>query len=214
MGHNVVPSISKGLSLQELEEGSRKHCPISNTTFVQGLSRTSLPTTEWLYIFLSSCGLEEERSAPADQAIVTLKSGRLLRTSPAGVLAVGTSRWSRGSLPAWQGHRRSNCIRGLQSGRREKEKKRRRPPTPASRFLYRLIWASRTRPDSSSPRPSGADPGAAGPRSPHHRRPLHLVGVPEQHLRFRASWSQIGPETRLRINEPRAGNGTLILCTP
>ena len=53
---------TKGLSLQELEERSRRHYPISDTTFTQVLSGTSLPTTEWLYIFLSSCGLEEERT--------------------------------------------------------------------------------------------------------------------------------------------------------
>ena len=52
----------KNLSIQELEERSRKHFPISDTTFTQVLSGSQLPTTEWLYIFLSACGLEEERT--------------------------------------------------------------------------------------------------------------------------------------------------------
>lgn len=57
----------KGLSVQELVERSRKHLPIgiSDTTFTQVLSGSqlpALPTTEWLYIFLSACGLEEERT--------------------------------------------------------------------------------------------------------------------------------------------------------
>ncbi|OIJ64572.1 helix-turn-helix domain-containing protein [Streptomyces mangrovisoli] len=53
---------TKGLSLQEVEERSRKHYPISNATFQQVLNGTALPTTEWLHIFLSACGLEEERT--------------------------------------------------------------------------------------------------------------------------------------------------------
>ncbi|MFJ4633551.1 helix-turn-helix domain-containing protein [Streptomyces sp. NPDC088847] len=57
----------KALSVQELEERSRKHFPIgiSDATFTQVLSGSqlpALPTTEWLYIFLSACGLEEERT--------------------------------------------------------------------------------------------------------------------------------------------------------
>ncbi|WP_030562142.1 helix-turn-helix domain-containing protein [Streptomyces aureocirculatus] len=52
----------KGLSIQELEARSRKHYHISDTTFTQVLGGTQLPTVEWLYIFLSACGLEEERT--------------------------------------------------------------------------------------------------------------------------------------------------------
>ncbi|MGY4966653.1 helix-turn-helix domain-containing protein [Streptomyces sp. 900105245] len=52
---------SKGMSPQELEAESRDYYPISNATFKQVLSGTSLPTTEWLHIFLSACKLEEER---------------------------------------------------------------------------------------------------------------------------------------------------------
>ncbi len=50
----------KGLSLQELEVRSRRKYHISIATFTQVLSGNTLPTTEWLHIFLSACGLEEE----------------------------------------------------------------------------------------------------------------------------------------------------------
>ncbi|WP_327411451.1 helix-turn-helix transcriptional regulator (plasmid) [Streptomyces sp. NBC_01281] len=52
----------KGLSIPELEERSRKHYRISNNTFMHVLAGNQLPTTELLYIFLSACGLEEERT--------------------------------------------------------------------------------------------------------------------------------------------------------
>ncbi|WP_405933657.1 helix-turn-helix domain-containing protein [Streptomyces sp. NBC_00827] len=52
----------KGLSIPELVERSRKHYPISDSTFTQVLGGYQLPTTEWLYIFLSACGLEEDRT--------------------------------------------------------------------------------------------------------------------------------------------------------
>lgn len=52
----------KGLSIQELEERSKKHYQISNSTLTQVLAGNQLPTTEWLVIFLAACGLEEERT--------------------------------------------------------------------------------------------------------------------------------------------------------
>ncbi|MFJ7242616.1 helix-turn-helix domain-containing protein [Streptomyces olivaceus] len=52
----------RNISLQELEERSRRHYPISDTTFTQILNGNALPTTELLHIFLSVCGLEQERT--------------------------------------------------------------------------------------------------------------------------------------------------------
>lgn len=52
----------KGLSIPELVERSHDIYRISEATFAQVLSGNQLPTTEWLYIFLYACGLEEDRT--------------------------------------------------------------------------------------------------------------------------------------------------------
>ncbi|MFJ6901901.1 helix-turn-helix domain-containing protein [Streptomyces hokutonensis] len=52
----------KGLSLPDLVERSMSIYPISEATFAQVLGGNQLPTTEWLYIFLAACGLEEDRT--------------------------------------------------------------------------------------------------------------------------------------------------------
>lgn len=70
----------KGLSIQELEERSRKHFPISDATFTQVLSGSQLPTTEWLYIFLSACGLEEERTAMWHFTVTRIRIAQMRQT--------------------------------------------------------------------------------------------------------------------------------------
>ncbi|MGV9708645.1 hypothetical protein [Streptomyces sp. NPDC003483] len=52
----------RGLSIPELVERSKSHYLISESTFTQVLGGNQLPTTEWLYIFLDACGLEEDRT--------------------------------------------------------------------------------------------------------------------------------------------------------
>lgn len=70
----------KNLSIQELEERSRKHFPISDTTFTQVLSGSQLPTTEWLYIFLSACGLEEERTVMWHFTVTRIRIAQMRQT--------------------------------------------------------------------------------------------------------------------------------------
>lgn len=76
----------KGLSLQELEERSRRHYPISNTTFTQVLNGNSLPTTEWLHIFLSACGLEEERTVMWHFTVTRIRIAQMRQRERQGVL--------------------------------------------------------------------------------------------------------------------------------
>ncbi|MEW2570210.1 helix-turn-helix transcriptional regulator [Streptomyces sp. NPDC047070] len=52
----------KGVSIPELVERSGSIYQISEATFTQVLGGNQLPTTEWLYIFLAACGLEEDRT--------------------------------------------------------------------------------------------------------------------------------------------------------
>lgn len=54
--------LEKGLSIPELVERSGSIYQISEATFTQVLGGNQLPTTEWLYIFLAACGLEEDRT--------------------------------------------------------------------------------------------------------------------------------------------------------
>lgn len=98
---------TKGLSLQELEERSRKHYPISNTTFTQVLNGTSLPTTEWLHIFLSACGLEEERTVMWHFTVTRIRisqmrqrerqGARFRRRSHGGVRGLVAAAWRKKS---------------------------------------------------------------------------------------------------------------------
>ncbi|MEW2556865.1 hypothetical protein AB0957_34750 [Streptomyces zhihengii] len=53
---------SKGLSMSDLERRSAEFYPISAATFGTVLNGQDLPTTEWLHIFLTACGLEAERT--------------------------------------------------------------------------------------------------------------------------------------------------------
>ncbi|WP_445282586.1 helix-turn-helix domain-containing protein [Streptomyces sp. DSM 118148] len=76
----------KTLSLKELEERSRKHYPISNSTFTQVLSGNTLPTTEWLHIFLSACGLEEERTVMWHFTVTRIRISQMRQRERQGVL--------------------------------------------------------------------------------------------------------------------------------
>ncbi|MDQ0780145.1 transcriptional regulator with XRE-family HTH domain [Streptomyces aurantiacus] len=77
---------TKGMSLQELEERSRKHYPISNTTFTQVLNGTSLPTTELLHIFLSACGLEEDRTVMWHFTVTRIRISQMRQRERQGAL--------------------------------------------------------------------------------------------------------------------------------
>lgn len=76
----------KNLSLQELEERSRRHYPISNATFTQVLSGNALPTTEWLHIFLSACGLEEERTVMWHFTVTRIRISEMRQRERQGVM--------------------------------------------------------------------------------------------------------------------------------
>ncbi|MCX4818490.1 helix-turn-helix domain-containing protein [Streptomyces sp. NBC_01142] len=52
----------KGLTISDLEKRSATFYRISAATFSHVLTGKELPTTEWLHIFLTACGLEAERT--------------------------------------------------------------------------------------------------------------------------------------------------------
>ncbi|MEJ8634627.1 hypothetical protein [Streptomyces sp. MS2.AVA.5] len=109
---------TKDLSLQELEERSRNHYPISNTTFTQILSNTALPTTEWLHIFLSACGLEEERTVMWHFTVTRIRISQMRQRERQGASRFG---------------RRRRSVRETVSGIRKR--------TPLLSFLAAAAWA-------------------------------------------------------------------------
>ncbi|MGW3291080.1 helix-turn-helix domain-containing protein [Streptomyces sp. NPDC001002] len=69
----------KGLSVPDLVERSRSIYPISEATFAQVLGGNQLPTTEWLYIFLAACGLEEDRTVIWHFTVTRIKIANMRR---------------------------------------------------------------------------------------------------------------------------------------
>ncbi|MEU8749722.1 helix-turn-helix transcriptional regulator [Streptomyces chartreusis] len=76
----------KGLSIKDLEERSQRHFPISDNTFTQVLNGSQLPTTEFLYIFLSACGLEEERTVMWHFTVTRIRISLLRRAQRDSVM--------------------------------------------------------------------------------------------------------------------------------
>ncbi|WP_331724817.1 helix-turn-helix domain-containing protein [Streptomyces canus] len=76
----------KKLSLKELEERSRRHYMISDSTFTQVLSGNTLPTTEWLHIFLSACGMEEERMVMWHFTVTRIRISQMRQRERQGAL--------------------------------------------------------------------------------------------------------------------------------
>ncbi|MEU6681509.1 helix-turn-helix transcriptional regulator [Streptomyces sp. NPDC046925] len=79
---------TKGLTMGDLERRSRRIYQISGATFAHVLNGNELPTTEWLKIFLSACGVEEEKTLIWHYTVTRIKIAHLRhRTTPPPLIA-------------------------------------------------------------------------------------------------------------------------------
>ncbi|MCX4696860.1 helix-turn-helix domain-containing protein [Streptomyces sp. NBC_01408] len=67
----------RGLTSADLEKRSRRLYPISSTTFAAVLNGDELPTTEWLHIFLTTCGMEPARTLIWHHTVSRIKIANL-----------------------------------------------------------------------------------------------------------------------------------------
>ncbi|MFF3313000.1 helix-turn-helix domain-containing protein [Streptomyces sp. NPDC002952] len=82
----------RGLSIPQLVERSKDIYKISEATFTQVLSGNQLPTTEWLYIFLAACGLEEDRTVIWHFTVTRIKIANMRRHRRETVIPVQPTR--------------------------------------------------------------------------------------------------------------------------
>ncbi|MFG3498733.1 helix-turn-helix domain-containing protein [Streptomyces sp. NPDC047928] len=67
----------KNLTIGDLEKRSQPLYPISGATFSHVLNGDELPTTEWLHIFLTACGLDPERTLIWHHTVTRIKIANL-----------------------------------------------------------------------------------------------------------------------------------------
>lgn len=67
----------KGLTIGDLERRSKPIYPISGATFAQVLNGNELPTTEWLHIFLRTCGVNQENTLMWHYTVTRIKIATL-----------------------------------------------------------------------------------------------------------------------------------------
>lgn len=75
--------VERKLTMGDLEERSERYYPISRATFAHVLNGNELPTTEWLNIFLRSCGIPQERTLIWHYTVTRIKISSIRhRTTP------------------------------------------------------------------------------------------------------------------------------------